>query len=428
MESNKKKTEARMESNKATSRNTTHNIRKMSLDALLVKNLVQDIEASGKTRKEFNLPQLVEAKRHTYGEAGTTKRRAVQKKFDQIVRKSPKVYQKFLDKLQVNSGEGLKRELRASDSSDNSESSESSESGSVSDESSAISKKAASNRSARPPKPPSISRRTAQPETQPRTPPREVAFRTTPFLSPTTTTTTPFLSPTTMFSAASSVQTTESSVVAAVLQQVEALSHFKMDGSSDHPYIIIVDLNKPEANWGFEVSFVQQIEHRNFSRDIYHIRKVTGVPQDGEWEATIPFKKYPSLANRAVLIRGPSQDYWHQDPERYHAESFCEQTKKAHESLQTHLDANKERLYSNWLLVFPEGTQLENHILSDDASHVKKGTLDLVGSYQFLDDKSKMQDVELFGMDVHWRVAVKGGEMIRSPNAPKKKRFATRKK
>jgi hypothetical protein len=206
-----------------------------------------------------------------------------------------------------------------------------------------------------------------------------------------------------------------------VLGQVEALTRFKMDGSFDYPYIIIVNVTKPEANWGFEVSFVPNIEHRNFSRDIYHIRRVTGVGQEEDWEAIIPTKKYPSLGQRAVLIRGPSQDYWHKDHEIYHAESFCERTKKAHESLQTNIEKSKDRLYSYWLLVFPHGTEIENHILSDDAVHVKKESLDLVGSYTYTDDKNKNHDMELYGLDVYWRIAVKGGEMIRSPDVKKKK-------
>jgi hypothetical protein len=139
--------------------------------------------------------------------------------------------------------------------------------------------------------------------------------------------------------------------------------------------------------------------------------------------------KYPDLSNRAVLIRGPSQDYWHQDAQRYHAEKFCEQTKKVHESLQTSIENQKERLYSHWLLVFPEGVVFENYILSDDAVHVKKTTLDLVGSCSYTDEKGKDQELELLGMDVHWRIATKGGEMIRSPeaNSKKNKRFALRK-
>jgi hypothetical protein len=418
----------------------THYFVKMGLDPVLVKNLLQDIEASGKTRKEFSLIQLVEEKRHTYGEPGSEKRRLFQKKFDLLLRKTPKKYGDFLDRNHVNHGEGLKRELRAGLDSSSTVSGDSvtEEEGSVTNKSSPSSSststtassivKAESKRSVRPSKPPSITRHTTQFETQePTTPPREVAFGTNHLASPTTTTL--LVSPTTMYSAASSsVLTTESSVVAAVLQQIESLSSFRMDGSVDFPYIIMVDASKPEANWGFEVAYVQQVEHMNFNRDIYHIRKVTGVPQDNEWEASIPSKKYPTLADRDVLIRGPSQDYWHKDASVYHQMEFCERTKKVHESLQTALDTNKDRLYSHWLLVFPQGTHLENHVFSGDAVHVKKESLDLCDSFSYVDENNKTKDVELFGMDVYWRIAVKGGEMIRSPNAPKKKRFPNRKK
>ena len=105
----------------------------MKLEAVLIKNLVQDIEASAKTRKAFNLKKLVDEKAHTYGQEGTEKRRSLQKKFDQIKRKTPQEYQRFLDKIEVNPGEGLKRELRdinnesSSESSDSETSSESSD-------------------------------------------------------------------------------------------------------------------------------------------------------------------------------------------------------------------------------------------------------------------------------------------------------------
>jgi len=84
----------------------------MKLDLCLVKNLVQDIEGTDHTRKSFNLPKLVAEKAHTYGAEGSEKRRAVQKKFDQLKRKSPQEYRRFLDRLEVTPGEGLQREIR----------------------------------------------------------------------------------------------------------------------------------------------------------------------------------------------------------------------------------------------------------------------------------------------------------------------------
>ena len=84
-----------------------------------------------------------------------------------------------------------------------------------------------------------------------------------------------------------------------VIQQAQQLEKIKMDGSSEFPYIIIVDPEKPESNWGFEVSRIVGMEHRNYTRDAFHIRRVTTVSQEEQWEATVPAKKYPALAHRA---------------------------------------------------------------------------------------------------------------------------------
>jgi hypothetical protein len=82
------------------------------LDPLLVKNLVQDIEASGKTLVEFNLAAHLEDRSSTYGDVGSDKRRAVQQKFHALKVKSATSYLKFLDKRNVAPGAGLKREIR----------------------------------------------------------------------------------------------------------------------------------------------------------------------------------------------------------------------------------------------------------------------------------------------------------------------------
>jgi hypothetical protein len=105
----------------------------------------------------------------------------------------------------------------------------------------------------------------------------EVVVRETPVKAPVT-----MNELSAMLASSCSVQTSDSSIAATVVNQVEILTQFKMDGSSEYPYIIIVNHAKPEANWGFEVSLVQQIEHQHFTRDIYHIRKETGLSQENE--------------------------------------------------------------------------------------------------------------------------------------------------
>lgn len=153
--------------------------------------------------------------------------------------------------------------------------------------------------------------------------------------------------------------------------------------------------------------------------------------QEDDWDATIPHTQYPTLSNRSVLIRGPSQSFWNKDPARYHKDSFCEKTKLVHETFQTDIASAPTRCFSYWLLVFPEGTHLENHILSSNSTHVKKAIRDLLVQEQLPDPDhpgTLAPAIPLVGIDVHWRIAKDGGAMIRSPDRSRRgggRRFAS---
>jgi hypothetical protein len=212
-----------------------------------------------------------------------------------------------------------------------------------------------------------------------------------------------------------------------------------MDGSIEYPYIIIVNPDRPEANWGFEVTPVQGIEHRNFNRNAFHIRKTTVTSQEGKWSAEIPHC-YPSMKERVMRIKGPSQSFWHQTATRYHSdpEYNCSNTKKAHLALEDKITSDPSRSHSYWLIVFPKGITLENYIFSDDAIHVKTESMDLVGKTKLTteedegsdddDDDDDDDEVEIWGQEVYWRMAMSGGDRLRSPDrkAARKKRFGSR--
>jgi hypothetical protein len=410
----------------------------MPLEEYLVKDLCQAIEDSGKTRNEFNTADFQQKEFRIYGgPTNSNRRRNLQKKFDEIKRKSPQSYQRFLDKFRVIPGEGLKRELR--DVAETTRKSSflrtittESDSESDDDEDDDDDKPTPNKTSSSPkypilPVPAKVLPKHPTPPVTPKMKPTNVPPATVDGLvaqiSSMVLNQAPAAATMSSWSTTSS-EATATETSAFVLQQVETLTSFKMDGSDDYPYIIIVDPNKPEANWGFEVSLVPQVEFKHFTRDIYHIRKVVGQTQIALWEARIPTEKYPHLARRAVLIKGPSQDYWHQDAMRYHAEMKCDRTRIVHQTLQTSIAGNPARMRSTWLLVFPPTTQFENHVLSGDANYVLKETLDLYGSIW-----EGNEEIQLLGTDVHWRIALKGGEMICSPDASNaKKRFANRKK
>lgn len=96
---------------------------------------------------------------------------------------------------------------------------------------------------------------------------------------------------------------------ALVLRQVETLERFTMLGSKNYPLIVIANPDKPECGFGFEVTLVPGIPHRGFSRTAYHVRRTTTVTLEDGWTAWIPLKEYQSLAHRAIMFRGPSQDH-----------------------------------------------------------------------------------------------------------------------
>jgi hypothetical protein len=100
--------------NKVTTTNTTEEGGKTGeeakqLDSLTIKSLLQDIEVSGKPRRKFNLRLLCDERPRLYGSPGRkgkdSLRRRVQKKFDQIQRKDPEKYLKYLSNFGVLPGE-----------------------------------------------------------------------------------------------------------------------------------------------------------------------------------------------------------------------------------------------------------------------------------------------------------------------------------
>jgi hypothetical protein len=401
----------------------------MTVVSFVVKELLKDIERSNTPRQDFDLRKLVNNKVSVYGASGSDLRRAVQKKFDQVRRKPPKSYSKLLDSFQIPRGTAFERELRVhrekngggndddesedeseDDSEDESEDKdeEANETGdSLSSETSFSSSERGSDRK-------NVSKPKIHSKIHSKTQSSKVSAlkeeRTlTSGFKRLSTKNSEMLSPVSLMSSSlssSSCSRNEESVLANVKQ----LEGMQLEGTEEFPFIIIANIEKPERNHGFEISLVPNIEVNGFTRDSFHIRKVTSPPQANDWSATIPKKKFPSLAHRAILIRGPSQDYWHQDANRYHKDNLmeCAVTKRTHEALQTAITDDGKRAFAYWLIVFPEHILLENHIWSGDSTNIKKDINDMQDKFLNVDE-----NINILGIDVYWRVAISGGEKIR---------------
>ena len=83
------------------------------IDSLLLGQLLKDIEESGKTRDEVNLLAVCNRKEVFYGKPGSTKRRALQRKFDDLKRRSARSYKNYIvEEYNVTPGAGLLKECQ----------------------------------------------------------------------------------------------------------------------------------------------------------------------------------------------------------------------------------------------------------------------------------------------------------------------------
>ena len=104
------------------------------------------------------------------------------------------------------------------------------------------------------------------------------------------------------------------------------------DGSKNNPWLVMVNVERPEANREFDIEFVQQMTRGVFERNGFHIRMSVATLDYDKWEATIPRAGFPSeFTNRLVLVNGPSNTCWERDTDRYHKckNLTCIQTKNA---------------------------------------------------------------------------------------------------
>jgi hypothetical protein len=174
-----------------------------------------------------------------------------------------------------------------------------------------------------------------------------------------------------------------------------------------NPRVILVDSTHPERNADFDIQYVRGIEHEGYKRNGFHIR-ITIAPLDRDiWSATM-YTDNPTLANRAILVKGPSRSSWYKEFESFSKKIQCDATAEYHEETVGKIDRDEDRQFAYWLLVFPEGTFLDNVILSGDQINVKKKVIGVV---------NVIDGIEYRCITSNWRVSDKfGGRLIQGKN------------
>jgi hypothetical protein len=362
------------------------------LDAFIEKQLLEDIEGTGKLRSDISLLSICNSSISVYGKPGSDRRRLVQKRFDNLNRLTIKQWSSYLDQFEVSHGLATARELwrpeprrqqepPADPEPETTSAAEDTVSLAVSlgttsmvettsAEDTVSLASAFSNISlgttSIPPLPPA-----KQPSlfsTPPRTPARPRAM----------------MSPDTAASAASWNSAGDSTVAGS--------SH---EGSKINPYVINVDVEHPERNREFDIEFVQQIKHNNYIRSGYHIRVNVGVKDLDLWQAKM-VQQGEGFENRAILVKGPSRPFWMNCTLEYHRKLTCDSTKDAHLASVDEIKQDAERQFSYWMLVFPKSVTLDNAVFSGDPVNIEAERVGL---------KLDQDGVDFNTCIVFWKVA-----------------------
>jgi hypothetical protein len=354
-----------------------------------VKQLCDDIKRSCRPRNEINLASICNKHPNIYGDPASDERRAVQRKFDLLKRKTIQQYAHFLDKLELPHGAATLRELRraafnsvdsppststatgatTTNDNDSNETNNKTNDKTNDDTTGQLATIVANLSIVEPPA-------AATPVKTP-TPPFVGGF-----LSPNR-----FLTPNNMLSPPPSV--TASSEISD-----------NSPGSRNSPHIIDVDTAHPERNREFFVQYVDNLEHNSHIRSVFHIRCTTAVQDCDLWEATIH-----GTESRKILVKGPSRDWWLTKAELYNTQFTCDATKNAHLATGLAIARHETRQWTYWLLVFPESVVLDNVLFSGDPTEIEVHVVGL---------STTEESIPLQSCMVYWQVSMKfGGRRIK---------------
>mgnify|MGYP000102243820 CR=1 FL=1 len=394
-------------------------VTKQKLSDPYFKQLLLDIEKSNLLRKDLTFRTICRL-RPNYYDADETLKKKYSSNFDQIKRRTESAYIKLLDTFSIPVGPALQRSLRKKDKPASSSKASSSKkpvpgsSDSVSSASSLSSSLVSSSdelvdkiteRFKDISIPNKIDKIFTPKEIEriEQTPPISSLKKKQMMFSPET-------------------ESTTSNPIADVLNYVELLeSSVRQDGTYEYPFVHIVNQEYPERNNGFDIILVPEIEHRSHTRDAFHIRKTVSVGNSEDWEAFLPSARFPTLADRAIMVRGPSQDFFIKDTARYHANKAnieCAPTEKKHSATEQAIEDDPSRKLEHTLLVFKKGIKLENHIFSDDAVFIDVEVNDMTAPY---DNDGEVIDV--MATTLFWRIAIAGGSKLASGKAKKGKKL-----
>jgi hypothetical protein len=171
---------------------------------------------------------------------------------------------------------------------------------------------------------------------------------------------------------------TESDGAGKVLTLVHGIGR----GTKQDPMIIIVDKNFHEHHREFFIHHLPSFVHEGYSREGWKVWISTYWRDRKLWSMMIYQSTHVDLANRSVMVKGPSRPCWAGMDAKWKEKLNCTATTQQCAAATKAVQQDESRHFKYWLIVFPEGTHLDNVILSGDPFKVKgkiKGIMEEIG-------------------------------------------------
>jgi hypothetical protein len=182
------------------------------------------------------------------------------------------------------------------------------------------------------------------------------------------------------------------------------------NGTKENPYIIYVNLTHMERNGGFEVLGMSEVKHKHKTYDVLEIRHSHMLNDGVYWKANICVEVPDEFQGRTIMISGPSVDEFSKDKDKSAAkfvkDEVCPHSKSARETQLLAIRRNPERQMNYYLMIFPEGCDLDNSVFCDDSLTIKRFKKDMAMKHPV---RNKDHHTGSFAI---WRIALRGGQEI----------------
>lgn len=182
-------------------------------------------------------------------------------------------------------------------------------------------------------------------------------------------------------------------------------------GTEKEPYVIHVNVDKPERNGSFQVIQVANMGLGNHAYFGFEIALSIAPPDVAKYTMRVPNSLplvFKGAETRALLCEGPSQDFWLKDVARLNKA----RTKKCAYAEDAYGDVAKAIAFNDnqekdprdkifHLLVFPPHVELDNRVFSNQDPSWVKG--DVIGMRS--PPEENILDKEIIGLVIVWRIA-----------------------